>query len=253
MELWGGEMSESSSAKKHWFSSTLGFLTAVATILSGIGALAGFSRTYFTGPRVVTFIVEPETVNSGEPVQLSWTVEDADKVTILPRIGEVSLIGKRTVHLRRNTTYTLSAEKGLQKKVVQLEVLVQRPIEAAVEAPVPSAMPDSEAIPEERAYAGSGTVTDGLAGDIAPEAKVSIKPLGKGLMQIKISIAPDLEIQQVIYAKETDSNLILKEKVAGGNLEYRLSYTKDQAILDTHTDNNDDRANRTMHFELSRQ
>jgi hypothetical protein len=247
-------MSESSSAKKHWFSSTLGFLTAVATILSGIGALVGFSRTFFTGPRVVTFIVEPEIVNSGEPVELSWTVEDADKVTILPRIGEVSLIGKRTVRLRSNTTYTLSAEKGLQKKVVQLEVFVQHPTETSVETPVPPTVPvSSEAIPEERAYAGSGSVTEGLSGDTAPEAKVSLKPLGKGLMQIKISVTPDLETLQVVYAKETDSNLILKEKVAGGNLEYRLSYTKDQAILDTRTDNSDDRANRTMHFELSRQ
>ncbi len=246
-------MSESSSAKKHWFSSTLGFLTAVATILSGIGALAGFSRNYFTGPRVVTFIAEPETINPGEPIELTWNVEDADKVTILPRIGEVSLVGKRTVRLRSNTTYTLSAEKGLQKKEVQLEVLVQHPTETAVETPALPPTPSSEVIPEERAYSGAGSVSEGLSGDAAPEAKVSIKPLGKGLMQIKISITPDLETSQVIYAKETDSNIILKEKVAGGKIEYRLSYTKDQAILDTRSDNSDDRANRSMHFELSRQ
>lgn len=247
-------MSQSSNAKNHWFSSTLGFLTAVATILSGIGALVGFSRNYFTGPRVVTFIAEPETVNPGEPIELTWNVEDADKVTILPRIGEVSLVGKRSVRLRSDTTYTLSAEKGLQKKVVQLEVLVQKSAEAPVETPDPSAVsPSIENASQERTYFGVGSVTEGLSGDNPPEAKVFIKPLSKGLMQIKISIAPDLEILQILYAKETDSNLILKEKVAGGNMEYRLSYTKDQAILDTRTENNDDRANRSMHFELSRQ
>ena len=197
--------SQSDGQKRQWFSGVIGGLTLLATLLTGVGALFGIYKTIFTGPRVVDFSAEPDTLRPGETLVLNWIVDDADRVVITPQVGEVPLQGRRTLHPDRSLQYVLTAEKGLQKKVVSLNVAVERPAEPPL-PPVPAPAPvgegpatearsnearsnearsnearsndgePAESAPQARLYEGEGELIDGLPLDSPPRARVSFEP-----------------------------------------------------------------------------
>ncbi len=265
-------MSESQpgSAKRQWLNGLFGGLTALATVLTGIGALVGVTRTFFAGPRVVSFVAEPESVRPGEPFVLSWTVEEADKVIIEPRIGEVSLEGKRTLRPSRNTEYTLTAEKGLTRKTVQLTVTIAeatvppRSLPSPDVQPAPAVEPAPVPVPEQRnpdaapepetfqklTFRGTGVVLKGLAGDAPPEAQVEIVPVGANQVKIEIKLASGSGLTRTVQA---GSGLTESEKIAGGTVDYKLNYTPERVNLETSTHYTDDRLDREVRFELTRE
>lgn len=62
-----------------------------------------------TAPRIVTFAGNPATIDRGQSTTLTWSVENADTVTISGGIGTVAASGSRQVSPTETTTYTLTA------------------------------------------------------------------------------------------------------------------------------------------------
>lgn len=274
---------QSSSVKRQWFSGTMGALTALATVLTGIGGIFGIYKTFFTGPRVLDFSAEPQIVQAGQTVVLNWSVDDAERILITPRIGEVPLQGRRTVQPETDTVYILTAERGMQHKVVRLNITVRPKAESAAtdassgkpSTPVipdppatvaeqaaapPAASSESEENPvertawsERRTYAGNGTVVEGLATDDPPRAKVTLQPADNQLLKVRVVLAPGTDTAQLVPSAGESGEISFSEKISGGTTEYHLDYTPERAILEAQTRYQDDRASKSLRFELPRQ
>jgi len=81
-----------------------------------------------TTPVVNSFFASPSTIIAGESATLSWTVTDADSVTIDYGIGTVALTGITTVNPTTDTTYTLIATNSAGPVIATVTVTVA-PIE----------------------------------------------------------------------------------------------------------------------------
>ncbi len=57
------------------------------------------------------FRVEPGTVNPGDPVTITWDVENAERVEITG-LGEVGMTGQSTIPVNQTTNFTLTATAG---------------------------------------------------------------------------------------------------------------------------------------------
>jgi len=60
-------------------------------------------------PVINSFLANPPTINEGENSTLSWSVTDADTITIDNGVGAVALTGTTAVNPTVTTTYTLTA------------------------------------------------------------------------------------------------------------------------------------------------
>src|SRR5690625_2429991 len=83
-------------------SNAYGTTTATATLTVNGGTSDGDGR-----PLVAGFHAEPEGITRGEHSTLSWEVEGATSITILPEIGKVGADGRQDVRPEETTTYTL--------------------------------------------------------------------------------------------------------------------------------------------------
>lgn len=104
-----------------------------------VGGLDGFAtaevevdeQTGQTNQPVITlFDIQPGTVGFGESATMSWTVTNADTVTIYPGLGvQGSLSGELTVNPEFTTTYTLVAQNadGLTTETATLTVSSAEP------------------------------------------------------------------------------------------------------------------------------
>jgi peptidoglycan-associated lipoprotein len=85
-------------------------------------------------PTISYFAAEPDSVNSGQPSQLRWSVNDATSVEIDNNIGTVSPNGRRAVYPTATTTYTLTATNSGGSSTAAVTVTV-------TSAPPPAAPP----------------------------------------------------------------------------------------------------------------
>ena len=81
-----------------------------------------------TNPVIHSFFAGPSTIVAGDSATLSWTVTDADSVTIDYGIGTVALTGITTVNPTTDTTYTLIATNSAGPVTATVTVTVA-PIE----------------------------------------------------------------------------------------------------------------------------
>jgi len=81
-----------------------------------------------TNPVVNSFFASPSTIIAGDSAILSWTVTNADSVTIDYGIGTVALTGITTVNPTTDTTYTLIATNSAGPVIATVTVTVA-PIE----------------------------------------------------------------------------------------------------------------------------
>lgn len=93
-------------------------------------------------PTVIVFSVAPAVVAPGEPVDVSWDVRDAERVTI-EQFGDVSPRGQRTFRPETTTDFRLVATAGEQETVSIQRVLVAE----ATAAPEVTAVPTLEPPP----------------------------------------------------------------------------------------------------------
>jgi uncharacterized cupredoxin-like copper-binding protein len=61
---------------------------------------------------ILRFSADPSRVSPGEPVTLTWKVENADTVEITPQPGSVDLMGTSRVTIDETTVFTLTARSG---------------------------------------------------------------------------------------------------------------------------------------------
>ena len=82
-------------------------------------------------PTIVTFTIEPATVERGQSASLKWSVTNATSVVIDRGIGSVDVSGQRTVVPADSTTYTLTArnENGSAAATATVNVTVPVPVE----------------------------------------------------------------------------------------------------------------------------
>jgi hypothetical protein len=79
-------------------------------------------------PIIEAFSASPESLSEGGSATLSWSVINANAITITPNIGNVSATGSKTIKPSTATTYTLVASNavGMQSKTVFIQILTIR-------------------------------------------------------------------------------------------------------------------------------
>jgi len=79
-------------------------------------------------PTIDSFSASPASVLEGKSSTLSWSVKNANAITITPGIGDVSANGSKTVTPSTAITYTLVASNaaGMQSKAVVINILTFR-------------------------------------------------------------------------------------------------------------------------------
>ena len=79
-------------------------------------------------PTIESFSASPESVLEGKSSTLSWSVKNANAITITPDIGDVSATGNKTVTPSAATTYTLVAGNaaGMNSKAVVVHISTAR-------------------------------------------------------------------------------------------------------------------------------
>jgi hypothetical protein len=82
-----------------------------STIVTVAPYLSTYGGTYGTAV-ISSFTANPNYVQPGQSVTLSWTVNNADTVTISPVVGSVANTGSVDVTPASTTTYTMSAYNG---------------------------------------------------------------------------------------------------------------------------------------------
>jgi len=78
-------------------------------------------------PIVNIFSANPPTINQGESSTLTWSVSDADTVTITPGVGTVTLSGSTSVSPAVTTDYILTATNSAGSVTASATVNVQLP------------------------------------------------------------------------------------------------------------------------------
>ena len=76
-------------------------------------------------PIVLNFSASPSTINQGGSSTLSWSVSDADTLTITPDVGTVASSGSTSVSPGVTTTYTLIATNSAGSTAASVTVNVQ--------------------------------------------------------------------------------------------------------------------------------
>ncbi len=75
-------------------------------------------------PRIVSFSLNPTTINVGGSSQLCWNVENATTVSISPGLGTVKAMDCATVSPAATTTYILTAINGTGTVTAQATLIV---------------------------------------------------------------------------------------------------------------------------------
>jgi hypothetical protein len=78
-------------------------------------------------PSITSFTASPSAIVAGDSSILSWSVTNADTVSITPQPGTVSLSGSAGVSPTANTTYTITATKGALTTTREVTVTVTEP------------------------------------------------------------------------------------------------------------------------------
>lgn len=129
--------------------------------------------------KILSFTAEPDSIQPGQSVTLTWVVVNADRITVDQGIGIVATRDSRTVSPTVTTTYTLSAvgRGGADKQSLTVTVAGTTPAATASANPASAgAAPAAQPIP--RMPDGkpdlSGVYIAGF--DIRPVGPVTLKP-----------------------------------------------------------------------------
>jgi hypothetical protein len=90
---------------------------------------AGFDGSAYTkareiSARIMSFTVEPNSIQPGQSAVLKWGTENPAGVTLDPAIGRVLATGSQIVKPNRTTTYTLTVRGGANNTVLTRSVTV---------------------------------------------------------------------------------------------------------------------------------
>ena len=85
-------------------------------------------NTTFIPPSIISFSVNPYSIDYGDIAELEWVVSNAESVSIDNGIGYVGLTGSRVVSPTITTTYTITARNG-DKEMNATAVLIVNQID----------------------------------------------------------------------------------------------------------------------------
>ena len=106
------------------------WLTTLPGLLTTLGAFIAVLTGFFTliaplwSPPEIKFSVTPPELRPGGKALLDWSVTNARQVKILPEIGQVGFIGRRSVQPLTTTTYILIAKRFFAEARAEYEVHV---------------------------------------------------------------------------------------------------------------------------------
>ncbi|GAH83088.1 unnamed protein product, partial [marine sediment metagenome] len=86
--------------------------------------MAGCSGLSLTEPIINSFSADPTTITVGESSVLSWSITDANSVTIDNGVGSVTFTGNTMVNPVVTTTYTLTATNNTGSVTAMITVTV---------------------------------------------------------------------------------------------------------------------------------
>lgn len=121
----------------------LGWIIAAAAVAASLAIGAVIVTSNDKPPRIEYFRAEPAKVVAGQPVTLSWSVENASEVQI-EGIGRQPLSGTVTVTPSRSNSYVIRAERGGHDAQLRANVTVEEPPPPRRSDP----LPDYERQPE---------------------------------------------------------------------------------------------------------
>ena len=101
------------------------FASAQAAQSGVVSAGAGnaYQRAGQLPSRIMDFKAEPASIQPGQKVTRSWSLENPSGATIDPDLGRVTPVGVRQLSPERTTTYTLTV-RGPNNQVLTREVTV---------------------------------------------------------------------------------------------------------------------------------
>jgi len=98
--------------------------------------------------RILSFSAQPDSIQPGQSVTLSWATENQSGITLAPGLGVVTARGSRAVTPAATTTYTLTV-RGPNNQILTREVTVTVAGSApAVTAPVEAAKKEAPRMPD---------------------------------------------------------------------------------------------------------
>lgn len=86
--------------------------------------MAGCSGLSLTEPIISSFSADPTTITLGESSVLSWSIADANSVTIDNGVGSVTFTGNTMVNPVVTTTYTLTVTNNTESVTATITVTV---------------------------------------------------------------------------------------------------------------------------------
>lgn len=95
--------------------------------------MAGCSGISLTEPIINSFSANPTTITVGESSVLSWSITDANSVTIDNGVGSVTFTGNAMVNPVVTTTYALTATNSTGSVTATITVTVNNPIISPIE------------------------------------------------------------------------------------------------------------------------
>ena len=98
--------------------------------------------------RILSFSAQPDSIQPGQSVTMSWATENQSGITLAPGLGVVTARGSRAVTPAATTTYTLTV-RGPNNQILTREVTVTVAGSApAVTAPVEAAKKEAPRMPD---------------------------------------------------------------------------------------------------------
>ncbi|MCU1284521.1 MAG: pyrrolo-quinoline quinone [Acidobacteriales bacterium] len=149
--------------------------SAVASSPSGSKMLS--AKVIVSPPVVVQFSANPTSLGPGQSSKLSWSVSNADKVTIDQGIGDVALVSSTTVSPTTTTTYTLTATGPTSTKTATVQITVNNGITLQFSAnPNNISAGQSATLSWQSTNATSVTIDQGV-GQQPPNGSVVVSPV----------------------------------------------------------------------------
>jgi hypothetical protein len=148
-------------------------------------------------PKILKFDASPSVINRGEASYLSWSISEADSVSIDNGIGTVALAGQIPVSPTTTTFYTLTARNLAGESTARTQILVRG---TAAEPGTTTATPPAII----SFYADRLVITPGqyvnLSWEVSNATGVTITPIGQVNTQDTIKLQPTVTTTYVLTA-----------------------------------------------------
>jgi len=177
---------------------TVALLLALFLLIAGCDYIPEGTPGLGLKPKINKFEATPSVINQGEVTYLSWSVSNADSVSIDNGIGSVALTGEIPVSPNNTTFYTLTATNFAGEASARTQIMVQG--EPTTQPATPTGTPPTIVT----FYADRLMITPGehvtLSWDVVDATDVTFEDVGQVSAKDTITLSPDSTTTYVITA-----------------------------------------------------